>query len=194
MTAGGLPALVAEAPTLNLPTGTLLHRIHRADRGPWWFGADDGRFDPTGIPDLGACYLAEDTNAAWVEVFGTARTLIPADVGARRLTTIQLGADVTVVDLACGKAVTSGITNEHLHGHHQFTQTVATEAARQGHGGMRWRPKHDLSAQTVAVALFGPTGALEEHEEHELVSTLPLEGATAAAACEAFGYVVLEAP
>jgi hypothetical protein len=55
---------LSEFPTRTLRADRTIYRLHRADKGPWWFSADGlGRFDPVD-GTLGACYFAEKTLGA----------------------------------------------------------------------------------------------------------------------------------
>ena len=68
-TPGALSSDAGALPRRTLRGDAELYRIHHRERGPWWFSSDGaGRFDPTGT-GLGACYLADRSLGAWVEVF-----------------------------------------------------------------------------------------------------------------------------
>jgi hypothetical protein len=99
-------------PECRLDAGTKLYRLHRQATGtPWYFASGgEGRFDPIGVKGVGICYWAENPLGAWVEVFRTKTTLTQAEVDERRLATLTLTDEVTVIDLTRRKGLGAGVT------------------------------------------------------------------------------------
>src|SRR5688500_18329161 len=81
-------------PTVTLPRGTALWRVHRNEHGALWFGPTPGtpsrsRFDaPAG--EFGICYFGETVGIAVLEtlVRGSRRLLDRADLEARMVSRI----------------------------------------------------------------------------------------------------------
>jgi hypothetical protein len=133
-----------------------LYRIHHRARGPWWFSSDGaGRFDPIGT-GLGACYLAAQPLAAWVEVFREQMQLSERAVSDRALFTVKLGTDVRLADLTSRRALQFGVTaslgaDEDFRGSHDF----AARAVEAGFAGIRYFVRHDPAQKLYGIALFG---------------------------------------
>ena len=184
-------------PSFTIPSGTRLYRIHRANNPPWWFSSDgSGRFDPVGVPGLGACYLAEQELGAWVEVFRTAAVIAESDVHSRRLCSPALSHDVTLADATSRMALGFGVTaslgaGQNYEPSHEF----AAAAADEGFAGVRYLLRHDPSQSLIGVALFGPAGAAALDDAAWPAQPdveIPLELVEAAA--DAFGYRVVPSP
>jgi len=143
----------ARLPTRTLKPGTTLHRIHR--QPPWYFDASPtGRFNPAGQPRRGACYWAERPLGAFVEAFRTAMALTEADVAARSLSTIVLEHELVVANLTVKRALAAELTTAA-----DYTAPQQLACDLQGTlEGIRYRMRHDLSQQLIAVAWFGPAG------------------------------------
>jgi hypothetical protein len=83
-------------PTVALPQGTILSRVHRREHGALWFGPPagnppHGRFDaPAG--EFGICYFGESTSVAVLEALirGSRRLLERADLEARVVSTVTV--------------------------------------------------------------------------------------------------------
>lgn len=188
--AGGLPRRTLRA-------GTALYRIHRADRGPWYFSGDvDGRFNPADTPRRGACYWAEAPLGAWVESFRTAMTLTTEDLADRALSAIRLRDTLVVRDLTVKKALAAGVTAAVTAGG-DYRESQALADALQGVAdGIRYRVRHDLSGAQIGIAWFGDAGVPTGRR----LAALPR--ATSAGIPEAlieeaqreFGYLVIPPP
>jgi hypothetical protein len=167
-------------------------RIHRADRGPWWFSADgSGRFDPVGT-GLGACYLAERPLGAWVEVFRRRMLLAEQEVRGRALFCVELARDVRLADLTSRRALEFGVTAS-LGADQSYTasQAFAVQAIDAGFGGVRYLVRHDPAQQLSGVALFGaPDGAGQWPQGND--AAIPDD--LIAEAVRLFGYRVLPEP
>lgn len=188
---------VAKLPRRTLRAGARLHRIHRADRAPWYFSnSGTGRFDPIDTPGRGACYWAEAPLGAWVESFRTVRTITPDDLARRSLSTIELAVDLTVRDLTVKRALNAGITMA-LTGGSDYAPAQRLATRLQGQSdGVRYRVRHDLSARYKAIAWFGDAGVANrralEHLPLPVTTELPrhlIEDAE-----RLFGYRVLPVP
>lgn len=186
---------IGRLPRRTLRSGTRLYRIHRPP--PWYFDASDqGRFNPTGAPDRGACYWAEKPLGAFVEAFRTLRTLTQADVVARSLSEIELADDLVVGNLTVKKALAAGVTTAITSGpDYAEPQQLASDV--QGTlDGLRYRVRHDLSQQLIAIAWFGPagrpTGPALGRLPAPVSAALPAD--LVATAEGQFGYEVLPSP
>lgn len=136
-----------------------LYRIHRAGRSLWWFSNDgSGRFDLPAASGQGTCYFAETAAGCFLEVF-RAWTLVPAaEVEARRISRLAL-AGLKLADCTSPRCREFGLTAE-LHStiDYTVTQRWAEALASAGFSGIRYLLRHDPSADSVGVALFGPAG------------------------------------
>lgn len=150
---------LARFPRRTLRGDVELYRIHRRERGPWWFSSDGaGRFDPVGT-GVGACYLAARPLGAWVEVFRKEMQLSERAVGDRALFTVALGTDLRLADLTSRRALQFGVTAslgaaEDYTGSHRF----AARALEAGFAGVRYFVRHDPAQKLYGVALFGDPG------------------------------------
>ncbi len=181
-------------PERRLGAGTKLYRLYpRVTGTPWHFArGGEGRFDPIGASDLGICYWAEDPLAAWVEVFRTKTTLTQAEVDGRRLATLALTDDVTVIDLTQRRGLAAGVTAALTSGHdYSDSQALASSVALRV-GGIRWRARHDLAQKLIVIGLFGPEGPQPGHEPPPMGEPIPLSLVEEAE--NAFGYTVLPRP
>jgi hypothetical protein len=150
------PADLRRFPSFRLTPARALCRVHRRDRGPWWFSHDgSGRFDLP--PPRGTCYLAESPLGAFVEVFREIALVFQAVVDARRVSTLRVPAAVRLAD--CTRARAFGLTAEiHATEEYAATQRWAAAFAAAGFAGVRYLVRHDPSARSVGVALFGAAG------------------------------------
>jgi len=183
-------------PRRTLRGTRVLHRIHRADRWPWWFSSDgSGRFDPIGT-GLGACYLAERPLAAWVEVFRKQMLLVEGDVLPRALLSAELGRDLRLADLTSRRALGFGVTAAlGADEHYDDSQAFAARAAQAGFDGIRYLVRHDPAQRLYGIALFGPPGAPDSADPdwpHQRDG--PLLEDLVAEAVRRFGYRVLPEP
>jgi hypothetical protein len=153
-------ALDASFPQRTWARGRELARIHRSDRGVWWFSSDGtGRFDPVGVPDLGSCYLAAEDLGAFVEVFRTRMELDIADIERLHLSHVTLGRDLRLADLCARRALKYGVTAQlGADGDYEASQAFASTVAAVGFDGIRWWLRHDPAQKLVGIALFGPCG------------------------------------
>ena len=100
---------VRDFPSLTLPAGKLIYRIHRDGHSPWWFSRDGSqRFDlPT---PYGTCYVADQPMGAFLETL-TRFVVVPvAEVAARRLATLTLTDDLRLADCHAPAAAGYGVT------------------------------------------------------------------------------------
>lgn len=184
---------VARLPRRTLKTGTTLHRIHRADRGPWFFDrSPHGRFNPTGTPDRGACYWAEKPIGAWIEAFRTMLTLTEEDLAGRVLSTMTLKSNLVVSDLTVKRALAAGVTASITAGADYAAPQALADALQGVTDGVRWRLRHDLTQRLVGVALFEPEGAASPGLPPP--STEPIPENVVDEARRIFGYRVLPTP
>lgn len=183
-------------PRRTLRGTRVLHRIHRADQGAWWFSSDgSGRFDPVGTA-LGACYLAERPLGAWVEVFRKQMVLAEAELLHRTLLAVELGRDLRLADLTSRRALGFGVTAA-LRADERYddSQAFAVQAAQAGFDGIRSLVRHDPAQQLYGIAVFGPVGAPDSadpdwpHSENR-----PIPDALVADAVRRFGYRVVPEP
>lgn len=184
------PDQLSGFPRYRLRSSRPLYRIHRRDRGPWWFSNDaSGRFDLH--PPSGTCYLAEDPLGSFVEVFRDAPLVAEADVDKRAVSTLFVPQDAVLADCTASRALAFGVTAV-IHSTEQYerTQKWAAAFAAWGFGGVRYLVSHDPGQRLVGVALFGSAGA----QAWPVGQTDPIGSDLLAAARERFGIVVLPAP
>ena len=145
---------LARFPRRTLRGDAELYRIHRRDRGPWWFSSDGaGRFNPIGT-GLGACYLAARPLGAWVEVFRRQMQLSERAVGDRALFTVTLGTDLRLADLTSRRGIQFGVTasigaDEDYTGSQEFGARAVEACA-----GIRYFVRHDPAQKLYGIALF----------------------------------------
>lgn len=178
-------------PSRTLRGEVTLYRIHRAVNGPWWFSADGfGRFDPVGT-GFGACYFALEPLGAFLEVFRKTQIIDEADIHARRLFSVQLGADQRLVNLLARRGLAVGITAA-LGANQDYTEShrLAVAAVSARYAGVRYHVSHDPAQKLIGIALFGAAGTVAgpSGTHHEIPSHLIIE------AERLFGYRVLPAP
>jgi hypothetical protein len=188
---------IARLPRKTLKAGTQLYRIHRADKGAWFFSdSANGRFNPTGSPGRGACYWAERPLGAWVEAFRTTLTLTRDDIAARALSTIRLTSDLVVRDLTVKRALAAGVTAAVSAGGDYTPPQQLADALQRLHDGVRYRARHDLSQQLIAIAWFGNAGPVPDPANVNLPRAIPedIPDELVDEACRLFGYRVLPSP
>lgn len=170
--------------------------MHRAGRSPWWFSDDGtGRFDPVGAPGKGACYLAADELAAFVEVFRTRMTLPLESIEQRRVSLPRLDRDLRLADLCARRALAYGVTAAlGAGGDYDRSQEFASAALNAGFDGVRWWVRHDPAQTLVGVALFGPAGEVEDSEGWPVPDAAELSDRLLVQARRKFGYRVVPRP
>lgn len=181
-------------PRRTLRGDRTIHRIHAADRSPWWFSADgSGRFDPVGT-GMGACYLAERPLGAWLEVFRKTMLLAEAELRHRSLLSVQLGRNLRLADLTSRRALSFGVTAS-LGADQAYapSQAFAVRAVEGGFAGVRYLIRHDPAQKLLGIALFGDPGA-GESEAWPSGSEAPLSTELVSEAHRRFGYRVLPTP
>jgi RES domain len=152
-------------PQHDVAPGSLLWRIHGAEREPWFF-RNDGlfRFDLLGNPDHGTCYFAEQPLGAFVETLQNFRTVpLPrSELDERRLFKLELANALSLADLTHNRAGSFEVDASLAAGPgHDYgpSQDFAAQAYRSGFAGIRYRVRHDLEQHLLGVALFGPLGS-----------------------------------
>lgn len=185
---------LAALPYRDLAATCSLYRIHGSDHGPWNFAAiGDNRFDPVGAEGVGAAYWAEDPLAAWVEVFRTRMRLTEREVAAKTLSVVTLEVPLRVCDLTRRGALRAGVTAALTAGHdYSEAQELASQLVDRC-AGIRWRVRHDLAAELIGVALFGPPGYTGPSAISP-PSSRPVPQDLVARAEEEFGDLVLPEP
>lgn len=181
-------------PERRLGAGTKLYRLYREAAGtPWYFtSGGEGRFDPVGIESVGICYWAEDPLGAWVEVYRTKTILTQAEVDERRLATLTIADETTVIDLTQRKGLAAGVTATLTAGRDYSDSQALSASVAPRVGGIRWRARHDLAQKLISVGLFGPEGPRPGHEPNPLSEPIPLSLVEDAEST--FGYTVLPRP
>jgi hypothetical protein len=182
-------------PRRTLRGDSEVHRIHRSDKGPWWFSSSgEGRFDPVGT-DMGACYLAQRRLGAWVEVFRKRQLLAEAEITERSLLTVCIGRDLRLADLTSRKALSFGVTAS-LGADERYdrSQAFAAEAVQAGFDGIRYLVRHDPTQKLYGFALFGPPGAVDPADPQWPKGSAAIPDELIADARRLFGYRVLPTP
>lgn len=151
------PERLRRFPAWRWRAGTPLVRLHRVDRGPWFFSSGgEGRFDLGG--GAGTCYLATSPEVSFVEVFyGFAIVSLP-DLERYRLSQLALAEPVRMADCTSSRAAAFGVTAEiATTARYDLTEHWAGALAAGGFAGIRYFARHD-PGRGRAVALFGPAG------------------------------------
>ena len=148
-------------PLRTLRRGTVLWRVTRAGRNPWWFSSSlKGRFDL--LAPLGTCYLAMDALAALMELVGpdiTNGAVSRSFFSQRRLRRLALPRTHRVSNLTDRRALGFGVTAE-VHTITPYTRPQAWAKALKDSGaqGVLYLVRHDPSFTGRGVGLFGKAG------------------------------------
>jgi RES domain-containing protein len=158
------PADLNGFPRWTLPPDRILFRIHRRDRGAWYFDTGPfGRFNLSGA--WGTCYLALVAEGAFLETLGRQGRLIdPVEVSRRVLSTLHAPRAMKLANAGHARARAFGVTGgigavEESDRHTTRAWSEAFHAA--GFDGVRYRVSHDPSQRAIGVALFGPAGEVD---------------------------------
>jgi hypothetical protein len=172
-----------------LPTDSVV-RIHRHDRGPWWFSHDgSGRFD-LAAPS-GTCYFAVDELGAFLEVFRDMRVIPDVELLVRRTSTVHVSTLARLADCTSPAAASFGITAA-IHATEDYvkTQTWAGALAAAGFAGVRYLISHDPAQRNVGIALFGPAGSASRPvDKTDFISPRVISAAE-----RVFGYRIIPIP
>lgn len=150
--------LAARSPLLDsLAEGTIVYRLHRADRDPLYFGrTGDNRFD---APDgsYGILYAGEDGYCCFIETCGQL-TGVPSVSGSyldhRYLAEIKVLEPMRLIDLsASGGLARIGADGRLMDGSHAVAQRWS--AALRIHpikpAGILYRARHDPAKLAFAI-------------------------------------------
>jgi hypothetical protein len=143
--------------------GSLVYRVHRASREPYYFGNDgSGRFDLVG-GDQGVCYTALRDEAAFLEVFARSQPVLREQIRARRISEMMLKGDVQLADMTSGQIIGRyGLTLEVSAGSdYEVTQAWASSLFSAGFGGVLYKARHVPGATLESIAFFGKAGVDE---------------------------------
>jgi hypothetical protein len=186
----------ASFPACTWPAHRPLWRVHRTGHGPWWFSADGrGRFDPVGIPGIGACYLAQEPLGAFIEVFRTRLLLDVDDIERMAMARLEVGRGLRIADLGSRRALGYGLTAEvGAGGDYGLSQAFASASAAAGFDGVRWWVRNDPAQRLVGVALFAPVGVPDDVSQWPRGDSRPLGEDLLGEARRKFGYRVLPRP
>jgi hypothetical protein len=180
-------------PRWTLTTTQALYRIHRRDRGPWFFdNGPDGRFNLSG--ELATCYLALAPEGAFLETLGRQGRLIdPAEVARRAVSTLQVPQAMILANAGHARARAFGITvgiSAIEEPDRRSTRAWAEAFHAAGFQGIRYRVSHDPSQRAIGVALFGPAGAAD----WMATTAEPIDSRLLALVRRRYGLVVLPTP
>lgn len=165
-------------PTVSLPTGQQLWRIHRASLAPVWFGPAPGdpprnRFDAPG-GEYRICYLGDSAEVAFAETLirqPRSRLLPRAMLDERSASTLRLQRDINLACVHGPGLVRLGLGADVAHGQpYDRCQGLAREIWQHADSvdGIQYRSRWDNDR--LCLALFDRAAdALGEPE-----STLPL--------------------
>lgn len=151
-------------PTRRISTRRNLFRVHRSDRGPWFFESSGaGRFD---LRDgRGTCYLALDQRTAVREVVGAElhdQGVLPATfLTERALSQLRLPAARTVANFCDDAAADFGVTREiHTLTPYSVPQAWAAELDLLV-DGLLYQTRFTTAAGANGLAIFGTAGAVD---------------------------------
>lgn len=143
--------------------------MHRAEHSALYFGKGrEDRFDdPEG--EYGVMYVAQDEFGAFVETFlrDPKLTLVDgAELGSRRLSVVEAGKDLALVDLTSEGLQHAGVKGDASTAPHEETQPLsrAVHEHPSRPDGIRYRLRQDLGR--IGVAIF--ERALEARDLREL--------------------------
>ena len=190
---GPPPADLTGFPRWTLPTTRAVYRIHRLDRGPWYFdNSPSGRFNLAG--EVGTCYLALAPQGAFLETLGRQGRLIdPAEVARRGLSTLHVPRSMVVANTGHARARAFGITagiSALEEPDRRTTRGWAEAFHAAGFEGIRYRVSHDPSQRAIGVAVFGPAG----EADWPATPAQPIDGGLLALVRRRYGLVVLPTP
>ncbi len=148
----------ARSPVLyKLEEGTVIYRLHRADRDALYFGrTGDNRFD---APDgrFGVLYAGEDEYCSFIETCGPT-TGVPSVSGAyldqRHIAELKVVGSMSLIDLsASGGLARIGADGRLMDGSHAVAQRWS--AALRKHptkpDGILYRARHDPAKLAFAI-------------------------------------------
>jgi len=176
-------------PSVVLPAGIQLYRIHRRGFEPWWFSSDGSRrFD---LPrPWGSCYVAHTSMGAFLETL-TRLGVIPAtEVRARRLATITLSLELRVADCRSSAAAGYGVTATTSAGYpyERESHPWAQRFWRAGFDGIRYGAAHHPALAETSYALFGRS---DQQASYGSVDSRPLPAELLADARSTFGFRIV---
>jgi hypothetical protein len=109
---------------------------------------------------LGTCYLAEQPDGCFLEVFREFATIPETEVQIRNLARIETERPLSLADCTTESARVWGITAEiHSSPDYKKTQDWAAAFARAGFDGICYLLRHDPAQRLTGIALFGPEGS-----------------------------------
>ena len=184
----------ADFPSVTIPEGAELHRIHRRSTHPAWFSSSGSeRFDPpvSHRARYGSCYIAFDAMASYLEVFGRMDAVSSTDIHRRALSRLTTDRALTLADLTDRSVLgTFRITASVSTGSdYEPSQQLSAELFDAGFDGIRYRVRHDPALAHEAVAMFGEPGQHEERFDEIKTSDIPehlIEGG-----CCGFGITII---
>lgn len=150
--------LAGRSPLLHtLEEGTILYRLHRADRDALYFGrTGDNRFD---APDgsYGVLYAGEDEYCCFIETCGQV-TGVPSVSGAyldqRQLAEIKILAPMRLIDLSASAGLARiGADGRLMDGSHAVAQrwSAALRSHPTNPAGILYRARHDPAKLAFAI-------------------------------------------
>jgi hypothetical protein len=194
-------------PATTVDTGAHLYRVTRRfdpdgePRSPWFFSsaadadAASGRFDLP--PPRGTCYFADRRVGAFVEVFRRTRVIARIDIAARQLVVAtRTGSPLRFANLRSAAAARLGVTLDTFAGddYRETQQLAADIAAGRGFAGVRAPTRHDPTARSNTMALFGRAGAARSQRGWRIRRS-PVDAESALLEdARAYGYAVLDIP
>lgn len=184
------PASLDGFPAVTVGGKTPFFRIHGLAHDPWWFcGCGHCRFDLA--KPRGACYLALEPLASFVEVFRGFGAIAEADVASRGLATLRLEKPRRVADCTDRRARRFGVTAAiHATPDYTLTQAWARAFDAAGFDGIRYHASHDPAVRLVSVALFSAGGVMPQGP----AQTGPIPERLLARAEAEFGIATLPSP
>jgi len=150
--------LAKRSPLLDkLKEGTVIYRLHRADRDAIFFGrTGDNRFD---APDgsYGVLYAGEDEYCSFIETCGQV-TGVPSVSGAyldqRNLAEITVTQSMSLIDLSASAGLARiGADGRLMSGSHAVAQrwSAALRKHPTNPGGILYRARHDPAKSAFAI-------------------------------------------
>ena len=152
------PGNVASLRLLVRQVGHGWYRLHRAGRGPLYFGKQArNRFDaPAG--EFGVLYVAKDAHGAFIETFGHETGRVPfvteAELRERELCVVTATRKLGLVDLSAEGLARMGADAELTSGS-DYALSRRWASALHGHprkvDGILYRARHDPARSCAAI-------------------------------------------
>ena len=180
-------------PSIYIPRGSKLFRVHISKNHPIWFCNDSyHRFDPSESHNhlFGACYFGFEPLACLIEIFGKVVNITEEEINQRSLSVIQTKRSLRIADTTDRRVLGKfGLTAEISTGSdYKEPQRLSWQLFETGFDGIKYWIRHDPKMELEAIAIFGAPG--EDHKRFNVLNTEPIPE-TLIATVDEFGLQVI---